>query len=140
MEQIEQKVSLLEKKANDLVNRVNDLETIRSPEEVVQRVCNIEVEIDEIRTAISDINIKLNSYLKEDKYIELFTDEEFKQLYMNSGFVAKDVAKLIEKKFTDVDTTPSSISRIINGERGSVELRSYLGKQFRYEIAKRKNV
>ena len=57
---------------------------------------------------------------------------------MESGFVAKDVAKLIERKFTNIDTSAPAISKIINGQIGSLELRSYLGKQFRYEIAKRK--
>ena len=126
-------------RVQNLENQVKDLTTMRSPDEVIGRVGFIEQQLDSIRTAISELNIKLNSYVNDSKYIEVFTNEEFKNLYMESGFVAKDVAKLIQQKFKDFnDVSAPSISKIINGERGSLELRSYLGKQFRYEIAKRK--
>ena len=135
---MEELLKKLEAKTDNLVNRVNDLETMRNPDEIIGKVLILEQELDEIKTAISDLNIKLNAYVNTDKYIELFSDEEFKELYMNSGFVAKDVAKLIEKKFKDQDTSAPAISKIINGQIGSLELRSYLGKQFRYEIARNK--
>jgi len=129
----------LEQQIQDLRSRVNDLETIRNPEEVVGRVILLEQALDEVRTAISELSIKLNAYLNEEKYIETFTDEEFKELYNNSGLVAKDIAKLIEKKFPEYkDTSAPTISKIMSGERGSIELRSYLGKVMRFESAKRK--
>lgn len=127
----------IEKQIENLKNRVNDLETMRSPDEVVGKVLLIEQQLDEVRTAISETNIKLNAYLNDDKFIELFTDDEFKKLYMESGFVAKDVAGLMKKKFPDLDNSAPAITKIINGQIGSLQLRSYLGKQFRYEIAKR---
>ena len=129
----------LEQKVNDLINRINDLETMRNPDEVVGKVCFLEQQIDEIRTSVADLNNKVNSFLNEDKFIEVFSDEEFKQLYMDSGLVAKDVAKLIERKFgEEIDTSAPNISKIINGQRNNLELRSYLGKLFRYECKKRK--
>lgn len=133
-----QNVQGLQGQIENLKNRISDLETMRSPDEVVGKVVHLEEQQDELRTAISNTNIKLQAYLNDDKYIEVFTNEEFKTLYMESGFVAKDVAKLIERKFTNIDTSAPAISKIINGQIGSLELRSYLGKQFRYEIAKRK--
>lgn len=138
--ELEQKVKMLESKIDNLVNRISDLETMRNPDEVVGKVALLEQEQDEIRTAVSETNIKLNAYLNDDKYIEVFTDDEFKKLYMESGYVAKDVAKIIERKFKNVDTSAPAISKIISGQIGSLELRSYLGKQFRYEIAKRKDI
>lgn len=129
----------LEQRVNDLINRINDLETMRNPDEVVGKVCFLEQQIDEIRTSVADLNNKVNSFLNEDKFIEVFSDEEFKQLYMDSGLVAKDVAKLIERKFgEEIDTSAPNISKIINGQRNNLELRSYLGKIFRYECKKRK--
>ena len=129
----------LEQRLNDLTNRVNDLETMRNPDEIVGKVLLLEQQIDEIRTSVADLNNKVNSFLNEDKFLEVFSDEEFKQLYMDSGLVAKDVAKLIERKFgEEIDTSAPNISKIINGQRNNLELRSYLGKIFRYECAKRK--
>ncbi|MBQ1392231.1 MAG: hypothetical protein IIY81_01575 [Lachnospiraceae bacterium] len=133
-----QNVQGMQGQIENLKNRISDLETMRSPDEVVGKVVHLEEQQDELRTAISNTNIKLQAYLNDDKYIETFTNEEFKKMYMESGFVAKDVAKLIEMKFTNIDTSAPAISKIINGQIGSLELRSYLGKQFRYEIAKRK--
>lgn len=136
---MEERVKKLELAMQNIINRVNDLETMRNPDEVVGKVCLLEQQIDEIRTLISDVNIKLNAYLNEDKFIETFSDEEFKELYMNSGLVAKDVSKLIERKYgEEIDTSAPNISKIINGQRNNLELRSYLGKIFRYECQKRK--
>lgn len=136
---MEERVKKLELAMQNILNRVSDLETMRNPDEVVGKVCLLEQQIDEIRTLISDVNIKLNAYLKEDKFIEIFSDEEFKELYMNSGLVAKDVSKLIERKYgAEIDTSAPNISKIINGQRNNLELRSYLGKIFRYECSKRK--
>lgn len=136
---MEERIKKLESAMQNIINRVSDLETMRNPDEVVGKVCLLEQQIDEIRTLISDVNIKLNSYLNEDKFIERFSDEEFKQLYMDSGLVAKDVSKLIEKKYgTEIDSSVSNVSKIINGQRNNLELRSYLGKIFRYECSKRK--
>lgn len=136
---MEERVKKLELAMQNIINRVSDLETMRNPDEVVGKVCLLEQQIDEIRTLISDVNIKLNAYLNEDKFIETFSDEEFKELYMNSGLVAKDVSKLIERKYgEEIDTSAPNISKIINGQRNNLELRSYLGKIFRYECSKRK--
>ena len=114
---MEERIKKLELAMQNVLNRVSDLETMRNPDEVVGKVCLLEQQIDEIRTLISDVNIKLNAYLKEDKFIEVFSDEEFKQLYMDSGLVAKDVSKLIEKKYgTEIDSSVSNVSKIINGQ------------------------
>ena len=132
-----QNVQGLQGQIENLKNRISDLETMRSPDEVVGKVCLLEEKVDEVVTSISDTNIKINAFLNIDKYVEVFSDEEFKKLYMESGFVAKDVAKLMQKKFPELDNSAPAITKIINGQIGSLELRSYLGKQFRYEIAKR---
>jgi hypothetical protein len=135
--EMEKKYQGLQGQIENLKNRITDLETMRNPDEIAGKVILIEEWIDALKTSISNLNIKLEAYVNSNKYIELFTDEEFKNLYMESGLVAKDVAKLIEKKFKNVDTSAPAISKIINGQIGSLELRSYLGKLFRYEIAKR---
>jgi regulator of replication initiation timing len=135
--EMEKKYQGLQGQIENLKNRITDLEIMRNPDEIAGKVILIEEWIDALKTSISNLNIKLEAYVNSNKYIELFTDEEFKNLYMESGLVAKDVAKLIEKKFKNVDTSAPAISKIINGQIGSLELRSYLGKLFRYEIAKR---
>lgn len=132
----------LEQRINDMQFQIDDLKTVRDPLRANQRIDLLQQQLSDFGVKIAELGQRLNSYAKDDKYIELFTDEEFKMLYNNSGLGAKDVASLIKanEKFKDMDTSAPRISQIISGERGSLELRSYLGKQFRFAITKRQIV
>lgn len=132
-------IEQLENRINDMQFQIDDLKTVRDPLRANQRIDLLQQQLSVFGVKIEELGQKLNSYAKDDKYIELFTDEEFKMLYNNSGLGAKEVASLIKanEKFKDMDTSAPRISQIISGERGSLELRSYLGKQFRFAITKR---
>ena len=139
---MQEEIKQLNQKIDNLQFQVDDLKTVRDPLRANQRIDLLQQQLSDFGVKIEELSQKLNSYAQDDKYIELFTDEEFKLLYNNSGLGAKDVANLIKasKKFKDMDSTPPTVSKIINGERGSIELRSYLGKQFRFAIAKRQTI
>ena len=132
----------LEQRINDIQFQLDDVKNTRDPLRANQRIDLLEQKIEAFGVRIEELGQKLNAFGKDDKFIELFTDDEFKLLYNNSGLGAKDVASLMKanEKFKDMDCTPPTISKIINGERGSLELRSYLGKQFRFAITKRKDI
>ncbi len=133
------KIEQLEQRINDMQFQIDDLKTVRDPLRANQRIDLLQQQLSVFGVKIEELGQRLNSYVKEDKYIELFTDEEFKMLYNNSGLGAKEVASLIKanEKFKNVDTSAPAISKIVNGTIGSLELRSYLGKQFRFAITKR---
>lgn len=132
----------LEQRINDIQFQLDDLKTMREPLRATERINLLETQLSQLGTKIDEMNNRLNAYVKDDKYLELFTDAEFKALYQNSGLGAKDVAKLMQmnEKFKDLDSTPQTINKIVNSERGSLELRSYLGKQFRFAISQRQNI
>ena len=132
----------LENRVNDIQFQLDDLKNVREPMRANERINFMEYQLNELGTKIDEMNNRLNAYVKEDKFLELFTDEEFKNLYKSSGLGAKDVANLMKMndKFKELDSTPQTINKIVNGERGSLELRSYLGKQFRLAITKRQNI
>lgn len=132
----------LENRVNDIQFQLDDLKNVREPMRASERINFMEYQLNELGTKIDEMNNRLNAYVKEDKFLELFTDEEFKNLYKSSGLGAKDVANLMKMndKFKELDSTPQTINKIVNGERGSLELRSYLGKQFRFAITKRQNI
>lgn len=132
----------LEQRLNDIQFQLDDVKNTRDPLRANQRIDLLEQKIEAFGVRIEELGQKLNAFGKDDKFIELFTDDEFKLLYKNSGLGAKDIANLMKanEKFKDMDCTPPTISKIINGERGSLELRSYLGKQFRFAITKRKDI
>ena len=135
-------IEQLESRINDIQHQINDLKTVRDPLRANQRIDLLEQKIEAFGVRIEELGQKLNSYAKDDKFIELFTDDEFKMLYKNSGLGAKEVASLIKanEKFKNVDTSAPAISKIVNGTIGSLELRNYLGKQFRFAITKRENI
>lgn len=132
----------LEQRINDIQCQVDDLKTVRDPLRANQRIDLLQKQLSDFGVKIEELGQKLNSYAKDDKYIELFSDDEFKLLYNNSGLGAKEVASLIKanEKFKDIDTSAPAISKIVNGTIGSLELRNYLGKQFRFAITKRKDI
>ena len=135
-------IEQLESRINDIQHQINDLKTVRDPLRANQRIDLLQQQLSDFGVKIAELGQRLNSYVKEDKYLELFTDDEFKMLYKNSGLGAKEVASLIKanEKFKNVDTSAPAISKIVNGTIGSLELRNYLGKQFRFAITKRENI
>ena len=137
-----EEIKALENRIKDIQFQIDDLKNVRDPLRANQRIDLMQSQLSEFGQKIDEMNNRLNAYVKDDKYIELFTDEEFKTLYQYSGLGSKDVAKLIQinEKFKDLDSSAPAISKIINGTIGSVELRSYLGKQFRFAISKRQNI
>lgn len=132
----------LEQRINDMQFQIDDLKTVRDPLRANQRIDLLQQQLSVFGVKIEELGQKLNAFGKDDKYIELFTDEEFKMLYNNSGLGAKDVASLIKanEKFKDLDTSAPAISKIVNGTYGSIYLRNYLAKQFRFAISKRENI
>ena len=137
-----EEIKQLENRINDIQFQIDDLKNVRDPLRANQRIDLLQTQLSDFGQKVDEINNRLNAYVKDDKYIEIFTDEEFKTLYQYSGLGSKDVAKLIQinEKFKDLDSSAPAISKIINGTIGSLELRSYLGKQFRFAISQRQNI
>ena len=139
---MQEELKRIENKIQDIQFQVDDLKNVRDPLRANQRIDLLQQQLEQFGVKITELDKKLEAFGNEDKYIELFTDDEFKLMYQNSGLLAKDVAALIKKnnKFKDMDTSAPTISKIISGERGNIELRSYLGKQFRFAFSQRQNI
>lgn len=137
-EELEQQVKNLQIQVSDIINRLVTVETARDPIRANQRIDMFNEQMSNMETNLSEMSNRLNCFVRDDKFLELFTDEEFKELYNKSGLVAKDVTKLIQSNanFKDVDVSQPAISKIVNGVIGNLYLRSFLGRHFRYEIAK----
>ena len=139
---MQEELKRIENKIQDIQFQLDDVKNTRDPLRANQRIDLLQQQLEQFGVKITELDKKLEAFGNEDKYIELFTDDEFKLMYQNSGLLAKDVAALIKKnnKFKDMDTSAPTISKIISGERGNIELRSYLGKQFRFAISQRQNI
>lgn len=139
---MQEELKKLDDKIQNIQFQLDDVKNTRDPLRANQRIDLLEQKLEVFGVKIEELGQKLNAFGKDDKFIEAFTDDEFKYLYNNSGLSAKDIASLMKanEKFKDLDTTPQSINQIVNSKRGSLELRSYLGKQFRFAISKRENI
>lgn len=136
--EVQEKITEINIKIGDILNRLQEVENVRDPIRANQRISMFAEQMSIMETNLSEISNKINSFVRDDKFIELFTDEEFRELYNKSGLVSKDVTRLISSnpKFKDVDVSQPAISKVVNGVIGNIYLRSFLGRHFRYEIAK----
>ncbi|MCR4663661.1 MAG: hypothetical protein K5622_07265 [Endomicrobiaceae bacterium] len=135
-------IEQLEQKVKDIQFQLDDVKNTRDPLRANQRIDLLQQDLEKFNVKLTEMDKKIEAFGQDNKFLELFSDEEFKLLYRNSGLGAKDIAQLMKanEKFKDLDSAPQTINKIINGERGSLELRSYLGKQFRFAITKRKDI
>ena len=86
--------------------------------------------VDKLNSQVSELNQRIKSF-EGGKFIETFTDEEIKQLYLESGLGSQDVKEFI-KKINGEELTDASISRYVNAKIEDVNLRCTLGRFFRY--------
>lgn len=137
-----EEIKQLEQKIQDIQFQLDDVKNTRDPLRANQRIDLLQQDLERFNVKLTEMNKKIEAFGQDDKFLEVFTPEEFKTLYLNSGLGAKEIADLMKKseKFKDLDSTPQTINKIVNSERGSLELRSYLVKQFRFAISQRQKV
>lgn len=138
----DEEIRVLKGQIANLENRLSEIETIRDPQRANVRIDAMIAEQEAQHTLIEELSNKMNAFVKDDKFIELFTDEEFRMLYDNSGLNSKDVAAIIHNNpaFKDQDVSAPAISKIINSIVKDVHLRSFLGRYFRYELIKKQKL
>ena len=139
---LDEEIRVLKGQITNLENRLSEIETIRDPQRANVRIDAMIAEQESQHTLIEELSNKMNAFVKDDKFIELFTDEEFRMLYDNSGLNSKDVATIIHNNptFKDQDVSAPAISKIINSIVKDVHLRSFLGRYFRYELIKKQKL
>jgi len=116
----------------DLESRVIELEMIKNPSNVVGQIQGLFDSMETLTKGITDIKTKILSYDLDERYLEIFTNEDLKTLYNNSGRGAIDVKIFIQKYiYNGEDVSLSTVSRYVNGEIEDLQIRSKLGKYFR---------
>ena len=139
---LDEEIRVLKGQIANLESRLSEIETIRDPQRANIRIDAMISEQEAQHSLIEELSNKMNAFVKDDKFIELFTDKEFKTLYDNSGLNSKDVAALIKNNsaFSEQDVSAPAISKIINSVVKNVHLRSFLGRYFRYELIKKQKL
>ena len=88
---LDEELRVLKGQIANLENRLSEIETIRDPQRANVRIDAMIAEQEAQHSLIEELSNKMNAFVKDDKFIELFTDEEFRTLYDNSGLNSKDV-------------------------------------------------
>lgn len=135
-----ERLDILEKKHADLLHRYNALETQKDPLYVIRRVEACYGEMNRLNRTNSEIMNALRSYGLDDKWAELFTDEQIKALYMQSGLTQAEVKQFILKNILQDsdkdDLTQQMVSQYCNGNISNILARSKIGQYFRRSTIK----
>jgi hypothetical protein len=122
----------------DLDSRIQDMETIKNPIGMQGKIDHIYGEIEHLTNTLSEIIHKLNAFAKDEKYIELFSDSEIKEMYLSSDLTSTEIKKYIEKNIlNDEKISMSTVSRYTNGHIEDLKIRSQIGKYLRHENIKK---
>jgi len=119
----------------DVDKKLDAILTRRDPMYITQKVEGCYSVMRKLEQKYNEILIKLNSYALEDKYAELFTDDEIKEFYMQSGLTQQQVKEFIVKRILDKeDITMQAVSLYCTGQIKDLLVRSKIGKYFRREM------
>lgn len=132
---LEKKIDMLENKIKDLEGRIVDLESLRYPENVYQQIEDMYNRIDIMTTNIDTILQKLNTFNLDDKYIEIFSNDELLSFYEQSGLSLPEIKKFIEKFITKEVIDESTAYKYATGNIKDLRCRSKIGKFLREAYA-----
>lgn len=129
-------IEQLTQRITDCENRLCDLENNRSPEALHQKQAMLLDMIENQMQIISEFSARFKAMDGDDTYIEEFTDEKLRYWYDISGLMTKDV-KLFIENIIGSEISPSAVSQYVNGQIGSIKVRSKMGKWFRTNAIKK---
>lgn len=87
-------------------------------------------QVDRLSTQLSELTQRLKSF-EGGKFIETFSDDEIKGLYLDSGLNSQDVKEFI-KKLNGEEVTMATVSRYVNAQIEDLTIRCALARFFRY--------
>ena len=92
-----EEIKALENRIKDMQFQIDDLRNMRNPMRANERIDLLQTQISEFGVKIDEMNNRLNAYIREDKFIETFTDEEFNLLLISSIFTPKSLICVCNK-------------------------------------------
>jgi hypothetical protein len=120
----------------DLENQVSDLKNQREPATLQFKLNYTQTAMDTINNKINELEAFVEKFNTEDKWVEIFTKEEIKSLYKQSGLVLTDIQGFIGKLYGRTDITLENASLYIEQGYGDIRAISRLGKYLRGKVLK----
>jgi hypothetical protein len=139
---LEKEIETLKARYRDLESRVQETENYKNPLSTEGRLISTMQMLEDMLNQMSTLQNKIKSFEKDEKFVEVFTDVDIKDLYTNSGLSTNIVKAWLEKNFNDgKDLTMATVSNYLNGNVKDMLARSMLGRYLRYEcMQKNKNI
>jgi hypothetical protein len=107
--------------------------TARNPMGMLSRFERFETDIDKIIKSITKVNSDMFSLMTSSKYVELFTNEQIRNFYLNTNKTYKEIEMLLKTHFPESIFSATTVQNYINGNCPDVHIRSFLGKYLRNE-------
>jgi hypothetical protein len=128
---LEKKVEMLENRLKDFDNRILEMEGRRSPDNVYNQIDDVYNRIETMTTNIDKILQRINTFNLDDKYVEIFSNEDLKNFYEQSGLSLPEIKQFVEKFITKENIDESTAYRYVVGEIKELRCRSKIGKFLR---------
>ena len=120
----------------ELDARLQEVEHYRNPQNIYNQVRRLWELLEETSLNQAIMIQRFRAYDLDDRFIELFTDDDIKDYYTTSGLTATDVKKFLDKVENKNISLPT-ISLYVNAKVSDLKLRSLLGNYFKYEVLKK---
>jgi hypothetical protein len=116
--------------------RLQGIENFRSSPNIQNKIQWQFELIEQMANTMSQVMQKLNMFDLDDRFLEIYTDDEIKKYYILSGLTQTEVKTFIDKVLGK-DTPQPTISLWVNGRTDDLKLRGILGNYFKGEALKK---
>jgi len=114
------------------MSQILDIRAYREPQNWDAKLRELEGRVHSIHTNILIIKNKLESIKFDEKFLELFSDDELQNLYSQSGFSLNDVKEFLEKYILiGQQISLPTASNYVTGTIKDLKNRNIIGKFLR---------
>ena len=122
----------------DMDSRMLELENIKNPLTVSGRIEHAMSQIEELTDKVSEVMRKMKAFDFDERFLELFTDEQIYKYYEQSGIRMNEMKDFISKNFfKGKEVSLPTASNYVNGQIKDLKIRSILGKHLRHYVAQK---
>jgi hypothetical protein len=123
----------------DIQTQIDDIAQWKNPSSVQNRLEEMNNRIEDVTAIMTQISLKLQTLDFDKKFLEEFSDEDMKNLYLESGLKIDDVAEFLrQNKFQGVTDFNGTAYKYVNGQIKELDRRSIVGKFLRYHALKKR--
>lgn len=117
-----------------LKDQIEAMEHYKNPLTTEGRLDLQNMKLEQLENLVTGISQKLQSYDRDERYLELFKDEQLREMYISSGVTSQQVKEFLQKARGIKDMTDQAVGPYLNGVIKDPFIRNQLGKFYRMHI------